>query len=1135
MSVAEKINREGAVGGPFIGRDREWAELLAGFQDALGGRGGVFLIAGEPGIGKTTLAENLASAAAERGARVAWSRAWDGGGAAPYRAWAQIIRALLEGLDEEILQALTVPETAHIARLVPELAERYGEAAKSIRVLESDAGRFYLFEATARFLKQLATIQPLVLFLDDLLAGDCPSLLLLRFLAREVRAARLLVVATYRDAEAMHSAEAVEVVGDLIREGYLLTLRGLDRDEVGQLIAEVAGVVPWKDKVTAIHEATGGNPLFVREVTRLVAAADPLDQPRQLTVPVPDSVRAVIRRRLAPLSADAIQVLSAAAVVGRDFELTLVAAASDLPTSGVLASLSEAVALGMIAETAETAGVYRFCHPLMREAIYEGLPLAARTQMHQRVGEAIERVHGVGSMSHLGELAYHFAKSAPLGETGKAADYARRAGDRAMDSFAYEEAVVQYRRALDALALSGKPDRTFRCQLLLCLARALARAGDYPQAKTTSLAAAELARELGDAEQLARAALGFGEPQVEGGVVDRQLVALLEEAIERLSPEDSALRARVAARLSLELTFADDATLRELRRESLSREAIEMARRLGDVVALCNALRARWLALWGPDGLAERSALADEHLALARETGDREIELIARARRITCLLEAGDGAAALTDLAAHARLAEELRMPYYEWAAATMRAGRALLAGSFEQVEQLADDARARMPGRLNALHAHLCQLTPLRWEQGRLGEVRDTWQGIAERYAQIGFARGWVSLAEAELGRKEAARAGLQALVADIPSFPRNGIWLPALALASLAAAELEDRDAAAVLYPLLLPYAGRAIVISMPHPAMCFGSAAFYLGLLAAEIGEWDEAEAHFHAAIQLNKQLGAKPFLARTYCEYARMLIRRGRAAAHDRARSHLDSAGAIASTVGLSRTSERIAALRELTSQPAAATEPALREAPYPAGKHVLRREGDYWTIVHDGSVVRVRDSKGLRCLAKLLAHPGREFLAVELEAADGDAGSPPAEKWRAASGSAGLETQLDLGDAGELLDTQAKAAYKARLDELREELDEAERFNDPGRAAKAREEIDFLTRELARAVGLGGRDRRASSHAERARLNVTRAIHTALRTLTRVHPSLGPHLSHTIRTGRYCSYTPDPRVPISWET
>jgi hypothetical protein len=211
------------------------------------------------------------------------------------------------------------------------------------------------------------------------------------------------------------------------------------------------------------------------------------------------------------------------------------------------------------------------------------------------------------------------------------------------------------------------------------------------------------------------------------------------------------------------------------------------------------------------------------------------------------------------------------------------------------------------------------------------------------------------------------------------------------------------------------------------------------------------------------------------------------------------------------------------------------EPTAAEAAGPeAARNLFRREGEYWTISYQGAVVRLRDAKGLRYLARLLAHPGREFHAVDLEAAEGQPGPVAPRRPRASGGEPELAVRRDLGDAGVLLDATAKAAYQARLVELQAELAEAEDYHDPARATKARHEMDFLVQELARAVGLGGRDRRAASHAERARLNVTRAIRAAMANLARANPALGRHLAATIRTGRYCSYTPDPRLPIAWE-
>ncbi len=1160
-----------------MGRDREVAELVAGLEDAVGGRGRLFLIAGEPGIGKTWLAEDLAGHAMQRGVRVLWGRCWEGGGAPPFWPWAQMIGALAEDCDEQTLAAWLGAGAGSVAQVVPGLTERLGTTTiPSVPSRESDAARFYLFEAVVGLFKRAASVQPLLLVFDDLHAADDPSLLLLEFLARELRGAPLLVVGTYRDVAAARPPGVGDAVGQLVREGQLLSLRGLDREAVKGLIEGLSGVVPSEARLAAIHGATEGNPLFVREAVRLLVTEATLDHPGRLAVPIPGSVRAVIQRRLAPLSADAVQVLSAAAVVGWEFDLALVGPACELPVERVLGALSEAAALGVVAEDPGTVGVYRFSHSLMREVLYERLPIPARLQVHRRVGEAIERVDGTGSGAHVAELARHFAEVAVAGEAAKALAYARRAGERAMGMHAYEEAAAQYQRALHALKFAG-PDEPVRCELLLRLGEAQARAGEYPNAKDSHLRAAELSRTLGAPEQLARAALGFGEPQVEGGLVNRQLVALLREALDGLSPTDSPLQARLLARLSLELTFSDESQ----RTEPLSRQAVEMARRLGDIAALGNALRARWMAVWGPDGLDERSALAGEILRLARETSDRELELLGRARRAASSLESGDIRAVEADIVAHARLADELRMPVHQWTATTMRAMRALLQGSFEEAERLAEAARSLQPGRPNVHFAHLDQVTLLWWEQGRLGELGETWQGFADRFPAAAFATGWRSLADAELGRNDDAVGGLRSLVDELPELPRNGLWLPALALASLVSAHLNqphaelghsddarrglqsltdqilelprndvplptlalaslvsarlgEPGAAGSLYPVLLPYAAHIIAITMPHPIVCLGSASFYLGLLASVTSRWAEAGDHFETAIAAHDRLGARPLLARTRYEYARMLLARGQAADRSRALGLLDQALASARAIGMVQVSEGIQALR---AAQAGGTSPAGRaaEAAVPeVSRNVFRQEGEYWTVAYQGSVVRLRDAKGLRHLARLLAHPGREFHAVDLEAAEGQPAQAAPVGPRGRAGGGELEVRPDLGDAGELLDATAKAAYKARLEELRAELEEAERFNDPARATKARAERDFLVGELARAVGLGGRDRRAASHAERARLNVTRAIRAAIANLARANPSLGRHLASTIRTGRYCSYIPDPRVPITWE-
>jgi tetratricopeptide (TPR) repeat protein len=1114
----------------FVGRERERAELLTGLRDTVDGHGRLFLIAGGAGVGKTALAQRCATDAEERGLRVLWGRCWEGGGAPPYWPWMQIIQTLADACDDDTLRSHLGAGSSHVTRMVPALTQRLGAPAARVPSHGSDAARFYLFEATARFLRRAASAEPLMLVLDDLHVADAASLLLLRFLTRDVGGSRLLVVGTFRAVDAARRLDAVDTLADLARVGHVLSLAALGRDDVTALVADLAGTVPQEQAVAAIYDTTEGNPLFVREVVRLIASREALDRAGQARVPIPETVRAVIRQRLVPLSANAVQVASAAAVVGRDFDLPLVAAACDLPTDAVLSALSDAMTLGVVTEEPDRAGVYRFTHHLMRTVIYEQLPLPARMQLHHRVGTAIENLVGADSGPHLPELAHHFSQVADPDAAAKAVAYARGAGDRAMLTHAYEHAAAEYRRALRALPAAGHGE-VLRCELHLRLGDALARAGSYRDAKAVYLRAADMARTIDSPARLAHAALGYGEPRVEGALVDRQLITLLKEALERLSPHDDPLRVRLLARLSLEHTFSETPTLRD----TLSQQAVTIARQLHNGRVLGTALQARWAALWGPDRLDERTAVADEIVHLARDAGDRELELVGLVRRIACAVESGQIRTAAADIAAHARAADELRMPVHQSAAATMRAMLTVLRGSFDEAQQLADHALSLQAARATAQFAHLYTNGLIHWEQGRLGGLREHWQRLVDQFPNVNLARAWLSVAQAEDGREDEARINLRSVVDGIPQLPSDGLWLPTFAVAALAAAQLDDPDAAGSLYPPLEPYAERVITFAVPEPVICLGALSHSLALLATTQSQYDDAERHFQTALRAHDQAGARTLLANTRYEYGRMLIRRGRSGDRKRAARLLDQAVTAARETGMARVAGEVQRLRDLTAgaTASAASSGDPSGTPQVEADCVFRREGDYWTITYDGDLVRLRDSKGLAYLARLLATPGQELHAVDLEIAEGQRGRPRSDRTTAQARSAELSVHRDLGDAGELLDAAAKAAYKARLDDLQAELDEAERFNDPARAARLAHEKDFLVAELARAVGLGGRDRKAASHAERARLNVTRAIRSALANLSRANPALGEHLSSTIHTGRYCSYTPDPRAPIDW--
>jgi tetratricopeptide (TPR) repeat protein len=379
------------------------------------------------------------------------------------------------------------------------------------------------------------------------------------------------------------------------------------------------------------------------------------------------------------------------------------------------------------------------------------------------------------------------------------------------------------------------------------------------------------------------------------------------------------------------------------------------------------------------------------------------------------------------------------------------------------------------------------------------------------------------------ERGREAEARNEIDLLARNgFADVPRNLAWLGTMALLAEVCAGLRDAKLAEELLAMLEPYAERTVVVDWGIVAS--GSASRFLGLLAATAERFDEAASHFERAIERDEAIGAWPNVARARQEYAVMLLKRDAAGDQDRAVELLGTALRGAERLGMTGLIHEIASLLTGLGQTPPAGPARLRTERLAAPANLFRREGEYWSLSFEGESFRLKDSKGMRYLAKLLGRPGTEMFALDLVMTDsGQAAPQPGARERA---EAGLVVSAG-GDAGEMLDPQAKAQYKQRLEELREELEEAESFNDPERAARAREEMDFLARELSAAVGLGGRDRKAASDSERARVNATRAIRAAVDRIAEYSPKLGKHFAATIKTGTFCAYTPDPRMPASW--
>src|SRR5436309_11123947 len=679
----------------FVGRHDELVELRAGLEDAVTGRGRFFLVVGEAGIGKTRLVEELAREAAERGHLVLWGRCWEGEGAPPYWPWIQVIRAYLRVAHSEGLPRVAGGAGAsYLAQLVPELAgiQSPGPSVPP----QSEHARFYLFDAVATFLQSRPDHTPLVLVFDDLQWADTPSLLLLQFLVHELRDTAMLVVATYREIEARQNPHVADILGALARDGRHLPLRGFGEEEVALFIEGKTGRSASAALVRAVHRETGGNPFFVDEIVHLLVAEGALER-RDATIPrglpVPQGVREAIRRRLGPLPAPCRDALTLASVVGGEVGLGAVQHACGLGADALLDVLGPALGREILVRDPRTAGRYRFAHALIRETIYEELGAAERARLHGRIGEVLETLHQRDPTPHLATLAHHFLEAVPAGGADKAIAYGTRAARYAEASLAYEDAAVLFERALEVLADAHPADARARCELLLARGGAQWKAGDGPGARETFRQAADIARRIGDAPLLARSALGFaGEGSrllwVRSGVVDQPRIELLQEALDGLGERDPGLRARLLARLAINLYWAPEPE----RVLALSEEAVTLARQLGDPRDLAAVLRARWIALWRPETAEERLAIADEIVTLGQRTADRELSLLGHRFRIVGFLERDDVVAADREVETWAQIAGELRRPL-STDRAIWRATRAIMDGRFAEGEEQAKRA----------------------------------------------------------------------------------------------------------------------------------------------------------------------------------------------------------------------------------------------------------------------------------------------------------------------------------------------------------------------------------------------------------------------------------------------------------
>ena len=1041
----------------LVGRASEEREIEARLSLAERGVGGLVVLVGEPGLGKTALAEHASVAARQRGFSVGWAACWQTAAVPPLQPWTELVGQLAR-------PGVTSPDLA-----IPGGDRDSGRVEQAARVVE--------------WLRERADA-PLLLVVDDLHWADAATLSVLTQLASVLASMPIVVVAAHRPVDAAGALPRSESIAELQHHGLVLELRGLDVDGTTALVSAVRGQPVPAAAAHSVWEITGGNPLFTRELARALPASA-LDRAIDVSeLAIPATLRALVADRRSGLGEGCQSVLDVLSVIGDQAELGFLAAVCDRPTEEVLDLVDEAATAGLAGLHANAVS-YR--HALFRVAVYESLSSATRARLHDRVGHELEARRRRGLPVDSAALAHHFGRAAPLGNAAPAFSYALEAAAEAESLLSFDVAARRFEQALAMLAID--PGLGDRLEVKLALGDALVAAGVISRARQTFREVAEEAARDGDRRALGRAALGFsgGMTAIEVVTRDAEVCQLLDRAVEALR-DDDVLGARLAARLSTALSHS--APLAQ--RTELASRARARAVAGGDPSVIAETLAAWCDVVAGPDHLAERRDAASEIIERAVVIGDVGVEALGRRLLVQALFEAGDLRHAEVEVSRFERASARLGRAEYMWYPPLWRASLALARGQMR--------ARARARAQLEALVSEVRGTNAVllaRLQQGMMaldladpdlaGEsLRNVWvtEVVDDVRVQVIAALMRAFTGDLDEARVSLDRCADAALAAELDS-----AW-PSLMmnLAELIVA-VGGHPAADAVRHAIEPFGALWVVTGIG--AAIRGPLDRVLGSLAALDGDLDAAGSHFAAAHDAALRAGAVLVAAVVDHQAGRALGDRNR----------LNRAADLWRRVGATGRLAQIEALAEPPTRRRAA-------AAGPGNRFV--RDADVWSITFDGGTCALSDRKGLRDLARLLAEPGREIAAQDLMATGG--------------------TVLDAG-GGPVIDAEARDAYRARLVEIAAELDKADLAGDRERSAGLAAEQEALIAELRGAYGLGGHPRRPGASAERARTAVRSRIRDALQRIEVAHPALGRHLAHSVWTGSYCVYQPDP--PVDW--
>jgi DNA-binding SARP family transcriptional activator/DNA polymerase III delta prime subunit len=898
----------------FVGRQAEQQVLERAWKQAAEGGARLVLIGGEPGIGKTTLASALAASVFAQGAIVLYGRCDEDLGI-PYQPWVEAIGHVVRYGPDELFENQVPTRMAELARLAPELADRTGAAVSGTVADESE--RYLLFGAVVDLLTCCSQLAPTLLVLDDLHWADRPSLQLLRHLISTDTRLRLLVVGTYRDSEIGSGHPLADALAVFHREAGVerIALRGLGDDELMALLERYAGPGLLEGGVlfrNALSEETGGNPFFIGEILRHLAETGAVAPGEggwweaQIDLAesgLPVSVREVIGHRVGRLGRSGAQWLSMASVVGREFDLDLLANVVQVDQEDLLDVLETALRAGLLVES-DVPGCFSFGHALIEHSLYRDLSSLRRAQAHRAVAEAIEDQCNGDIGARIGELAYHWAHATQLHEPNRAIEYARLAGDRALQQLAPDEAVRWYSDALEMLERQDPMDDQLRAVLLVSLGDAQRQSGN-PAHRETLLEGAHLAQGFGDTATLVRAALANNRGIVSSvGKVDQAKIEVLEMALGELA-EIGRDRALLLATLCTELAYCEPFE----RRRALADEALIVARACGDDATIVSVLNKMPMALAVPSFGEQLFVWTAEALTRAEHLDELALFWAASHHHAAAAC-AGEIAEVDRCLEIAERCRRRLGQPTLDWNHTVHRAARASLSGDFGLAECLANEALrvATESGQPDAAVYYGAQIMQVNAWRGTLGELVPLIEKMAEDNPGLPVYSATLAIAHSEADHVDEARAFLASFASGESALPMDTAWLGGMLCYAAAAADCRDLLSAEALFDQLAP----CVNLWSYDGCKTEGPVSLFLGGLATVLDRYEEADRFFSRSAALCERMGAKFYAARTNLMWGVMLAQRQAPGDRARAKDLLTKALTSATTHGYG-TVERRAAL------------------------------------------------------------------------------------------------------------------------------------------------------------------------------------------------------------------------------